>query len=152
MTTEAEQKVALSRTARLCVVAIGVFGAIGVTLAFALIDPSNNHIEAWLLHRFPKSHPDVAGLNGIMNPWVISIWICWSDLVLIFRISRGYRSLVVLIVVPILMAELALLKCGFTEPNWAELLGITTIGAFVGTISAIALFASDARAESMGMR
>lgn len=154
MTTEAKQTVALSLTVRICLIAVGVLGVFGITITFVFFDASTNQIEAWLLHRFPASKSDAfRGLNGLMNPWVISLWICWSILLPVSWISRRYVSFVALMVAPMMPAAgLLLFDFDFADPNWFVLFASTTIGVFVGTISAIVLFVLPRRAHVIKIR
>jgi hypothetical protein len=141
MTPEAKQTTAPLLTVQLLLVGIGALGVIGIMLAFVFVDASTNQVEAWLLRRWPASQPDAfAGLNGTMNPWIVSLWICWCVLVPACLISRRFVSLFALIVAPTMAAgALLIFDFDFADPYWVMLFGVTTIGVFVGTISGLAL-------------
>lgn len=114
---------------------------VGVLSAFAVVDQSTSTLEAWLHERFPGSRPDAfKGMNSLMNPWIVSLWVCWSALVPSCWILRRYVSVGVLVAAPLLPAiALLLLDFDFTDPNWMMLFGVLTVGAFAGVLSGASL-------------
>jgi hypothetical protein len=114
---------------------------VGIVAAFALVDESTSELETWLRERFPRSRPDAfEGMNSLMNPWVVSLWICWSSLVASCWILRRYVSVGVLIAAPLTPAvAFLLLDFDFADPNWVVLFGVLTIGALVGVITGAVL-------------
>lgn len=93
MTLQASHPIHLSSAARRCLVAVVVYGVVGIVTAFALANESRSPLETWLQERFPGSRPDAfKGMNSLMNPWVVSLWVCWSALVLFCWILRRYVS------------------------------------------------------------
>ena len=141
MTPEASQPIDLSPAARRCLIAVVICGVVGIVAAFALVDESTSQLETWLRERFPASRPDAfKGMNSLMNPWVVSLWICWSALLPTCWILRRYVSFGVLIAAPLIPAvALLLFDFDFADPNFVVLFGVLTIGVLVGVISGTVL-------------
>jgi hypothetical protein len=154
MTPEASQPIDLSPAARRCLIAVAIYGVIGIAITFALVNESTSQLETWLRERFPASRPDAfAGMNSFMKPWVVSLWICWSALLLTFWILRRYVSVGVLIAAPLMPAvALLLFDFDFADPNFAVLFGVLTVGMFAGVISGTILSVLPRRWHILTMR
>jgi len=154
MTPETSQPIDVSPAARRCLIAVGIYGVVGIVTAFALVNQSTSQLETWLLERFPASRPDAfKGMNSLMNPWVVSVWICWSAFLPTCWILRRYVSVGLLIAAPLMPAvALLLLDFDFADPNWVVLFGVLTIGVFVGVISGAVLSVLPPRWHVFTMR
>lgn len=154
MTPEPSQSTDVSPAARRCLVAVVIYGVVGIATTFAFLHESTSQLEAWLRERFPGSRPDAfKGLNSLMNPWVVSLWICWSALLPTFWILRRYVSVGVLIAAPAIpTAALLLFDFDFADPNWVVLFGVLTIGVFVGVTSGTVLSVFPRRWHVLEMR
>jgi hypothetical protein len=154
MTPEASQPIDLSPAARRCLIAVVIYGAVGIAITFALVNGSTSQLETWLRERFPASRPDAfAGMNSLMKPWVVSLWICWSALLPACWILRRYVSIGVLIAAPLMpVVALLLFDFDFADPNFVVLFGVLTVGMFVGVISGTVLAALPRRWHVLAMR
>ncbi len=154
MTPEAGQPTDLSTAARRCLIAVVIYGVVGIAITFALVNESTSQVETWLRERFPASRADAfAGMNRLMNPWVVSLWICWSALLPMCWIFRRYVSIGVLIASPVMPTVTHLLfGFDFADPNFVVLFGVLTIGMFVGAISGTVLSVLPRRWHVFTMR
>lgn len=154
MTLQTSHPIHLSPAARRCLVAVVIYGVVGIVTAFALVNESTRQLETWLQERFPGSRPDAfKGMNSLMNPWVVSLWVCWSALLPSCWILRRYVSVGVLVAAPLVPAvALILLDFDFADPNWVVLFGVLTIGAFVGVLSGAVLAMLPPRWHVVKMR
>ena len=126
--------------ARRCLFAVVVYGIVGIVTAFSLVNESTSQVETWLRERFPASRSDAfKGMNSLVNPWVVSLWIFWSALAPSCWILRRYVSVGVLIAAPLMPSVALLLDFDFADPNWVVLFGVLTIGVLVGVISGAVL-------------
>ena len=141
MTPETSQPIGLSPAARRCLIAVVIYGVVGIAITLALVNESTIPLETWLRERFPASRPDAfAGMNSLMRPWIVSLWICWSALLPTCWILRRYVSIGALIAAPLLPTVVLLLfDFDFADPNFAELFGVLTIGMLAGVISGTVL-------------
>ena len=154
MSLETSHPIHLSPAARRCLVAVVIYGVVGIVTAFAVVNESTSQIETWLHERFPGSRPDAfKGMNSLMNPWVVSFWVCWTALVPSCWILRRYVSVGVLVAAPMVPSvALLLLDFDFADPNWTVLFGVLTIGAFVGVLSGAVLSMLPPRWHFVKMR
>lgn len=110
MTLQTNHPMHLSPATRRCLVAVVIYGVVGIVTAFALVNESTRQLETWLQEQFPGSRPDAfKGMNSLMNPWVVSLWVCWSALVPSYWILRRYVSVGVLVAAPLVPAFALLL-------------------------------------------